>query len=134
MSQDAATGFLLHLRSRSGGALCEHMAVEIGGEAFSCGSEAGVFAEMSSVRRVVVRERKRPGALPRERERFQIKTAECAGRENWVVEKIAIVNPFECHHSFCRRMRHGGELAVATDPDIAVANRPSARETAPRPA
>src|SRR5262245_24102753 len=95
--------------------------VEIGGEAFGRRSHAGVFGEVRRVLRIMIGEAQRPRAVGDDRDRLDVEAAERAGGEGGIVEQVAAVELLHRHHGLRRGMRHGGELAVAPDPDIAVA-------------
>ena len=63
----------------------------------------------------------RPSAFRRHRDRVHVEAAERAGRERGIVEQVSVVKLFHRHHRLRRGVRHGRELAIAADPDVAVA-------------
>ena len=63
----------------------------------------------------------RPSAVWRKCDPLNVKSAERAGGKHRIVEKISLVNFFHGHHRLCRRMSELGKLALAADPEIAVA-------------
>src|SRR5262249_12224054 len=79
-------------KSVSGGAPLMHMNVEIAGKALGRGGEARVFGQVRLVGCVVVGKRQRPGAARRDRDRFQIKAAERASREQRILEQIRLLH------------------------------------------
>src|SRR5438105_995699 len=105
----------------SRGALGIHVPIEISGKSIGARGHARVFAKMRRVRAVVIGKRERPSAFRRNRDRFDVKAPEGTGREQVIVEKASLVKLLHRHHRLCGGVRHGGELAVAADPDIALA-------------
>src|SRR5262245_39255970 len=105
----------------SGGAPVMPVPVEIGGGGLRPRGHAGVFGKVRRVLRIMVGEAQRPRAVLHHCDGLDVEAAERAGGEGGIVEQAAVVELFDRHHGLLRGMRHGGELAVAPDPDVAVA-------------
>src|SRR3954463_11683360 len=73
------------LIERSRGTLVMHVLVKIGREPFGGRRRPRIAREMHRVRRVMVGQPERPGALRRHRDGLEIEAAERAGREPGVV-------------------------------------------------
>ena len=69
----------------------------------------------------MVGQAERPAAVRRHRDPVHIEARQSAGREHGIVEQIAVDELLHGDHGLCPRMGHGGELALAADPDIAGA-------------
>src|SRR5205807_7865984 len=82
----------------SRGALGMHVPIEIGGKSVGARGHARVFGEMRRVGPVMIGKRKRPSAVRRDRDRFDVEAAECAGRECGIVEQTSLVKLLHRHH------------------------------------
>src|SRR5262249_56359825 len=77
--------------SRSGGALCMHVPLQITGKAFRTRRQARVLGKMLRIRRIVTGKRQRPGAARSHRDGVHVKPGQRAGGEQRIVEERAVV-------------------------------------------
>src|SRR6516164_8901355 len=105
----------------SGGAPLMDVPIEIAGETLGRRGELGVFGQVRRVGGVMVRQRQRPGAARRDRDRFQIKAAERAGGEQRILEQICLVQFLDRDDRLGGGVRHQREVALLADPHVAVA-------------
>src|SRR3984893_5566689 len=102
-------------------ALCKHMAIEVSCETLRGLCHARILREMGRVRRVVIGKREWPGAVGRECDPLHIECAERSGREPGIVEQVLVLDLLHGNDGLYGGMSHHGELAIAPDPDIALA-------------
>src|SRR3984957_8823705 len=105
----------------SGGTPLMHVPLQVVGKAFGRRGKLGIFGHMRGVDAIMIGQRQRPGAARLDRNRLDIEAGQRTGGEQRIVQQIAVVNFLHGDDGFLRRMRHGKELALGADKDIAGA-------------
>src|SRR5260370_11204801 len=101
-------------------ALGIYVPIEISGKSIGARGHPRVFAKMRRIRAVVVGKRQRPRPIRHKRDRFDVKPAKGASREQVIVEQTSVVKLFHRHHRLRGGVGHGGNLDISADPDITL--------------
>src|ERR1700682_6313578 len=105
----------------SGGTPLMHVPLQVVGKPFGRRGEPGVFGHMRGVDAVMIGQWQRPGAARLDRNRLDIEAGQRAGGEQRIAQQIAVVKFLHGDDGLLRGMRHGNELALDADKDIAGA-------------
>src|SRR5260370_5509644 len=102
----------------SRGALGIYVPIEISGKSIGARGHPRVFAKMRRIRAVVVGKRQRPRPIRHKRDRFDVKPAKGASREQVIVEQTSVVKLFHRHHRLRAAAGHGAKPPIPPHPTI----------------